>query len=103
MVNRLQQSYGNVYVQRLVKSEKRAERPIQRQPEEKKPPESTKDPKDVLGKVVEAASETELGEKLATKLRFAATSQEGLTFLGTLAVPTRTLPSPPRWTSLRRR
>jgi len=58
-------------------------------PEEaKEPPKTTKDPKEVLGKVVEAAMKTETGKKVTDRLKKAATSEEGIATLSMLAVPT---------------
>jgi len=58
-------------------------------PEEaKEPPRTTKDPKEVLGKVVEAAMKTETGKKVTDRLKKAATSEEGIATLSLLAVPT---------------
>jgi membrane-associated HD superfamily phosphohydrolase len=56
--------------------------------EEKEPPKTTKDPKEILGKVLEAASKTDEGKKIVAKLKGALTSEEGIAILSTLAVPT---------------
>lgn len=68
--------------------------PVQLQkvkPEEaKEPPKTTKDPKEILGKVVEAAMKTETGKKVTDKLKKVATSEEGIATLSMLAVPTIT-------------
>jgi hypothetical protein len=53
-----------------------------------KPPKTTKDPKEVLGKVVEAAMKTGTSKKVTDKLKKAATSEEGTIALSMLAVPT---------------
>jgi hypothetical protein len=55
-----------------------------------KPPKTTSDPKEVAAKVLEAASKTELGKKYTKKLMKAATSEEGIIVLSTLAVPALT-------------
>lgn len=56
--------------------------------EEKEPPKTTKNPKEILGKVLEASSKTEEGKKIVAKLKGALTSEEGIAILSTLAVPT---------------
>ena len=55
---------------------------------DKKPPKTTKDPKEILGKVLEAGMKTEIGKKVTDKLQEAATSEEGIAILSMLAVPT---------------
>lgn len=66
--------------------------PVQLQkagPEDKEePPKTTKDPKEILEKVLEAASKTDEGKKIVAKLKGALTSEEGIAILSTLAVPT---------------
>ena len=59
--------------------------------EEKGPPKTTKDPKEILGKVLEAASKTEEGKKMVAKLKGALTTEEGIAILSTLAVPILTI------------
>lgn len=56
-----------------------------------KPPKTTSDPKEVAAKVLEAASKTEIGKKFTKKLMTAATSEEGIVILSTLAVPALTV------------
>jgi hypothetical protein len=53
----------------------------------KNPPKTTSDPKEIAGKVLEAASKTELGKKWTKKLKKAATSEEGIIIISALAVP----------------
>jgi hypothetical protein len=91
MVSQLQQKLGNAYVQRLLSSAAAEAKSVQLQPKElgvpKGPPKTTKDPKEIAGKVIEAVMKTDTGKKVAGKLKKAATSEEGIAILGTLAVP----------------
>jgi len=53
-----------------------------------KPPKTTSDPKEVLGKVLEGVMKTEKGKEVTKKLKKATTSEEGIAVLSMLAVPT---------------
>lgn len=54
---------------------------------EEGPPKTTKDPVEILGKVLEAAMKTETGKLIGAKLKGALTSEEGMITLSLLAVP----------------
>ena len=54
---------------------------------EEGPPKTTKDPVEILGKVLEAAKKTKEGKMIGAKLKEALTTEEGMITLSMLAVP----------------